>query len=218
MDTGKYNNAAFIRIPKTASTSVTKKLNDNSSFKYISPFGLEKISKIFNNEGYWIFGHHDFKDLYKKEYINENFFKNSFKFVFVRNPYTRMVSLYHHLMDEKGYSFKDFKSFCKKIQKGVKPIDSASSYNFHKNNNGLIHCNPQHKWVFPEMNYVGKTENIDKDFKEICSYLDIEYLGKLPKHRYKGIKNYDKYYDRETRDIVNSIYEMDFKKFDYKMK
>lgn len=205
-----YDYAVFIRIPKTGSTSVKKTL-DKTKFKGI-PLneGMEKIDKSFNNKGYWLFGHHDFKLMYENGYITNEFFNESFKFTFVRDPYTRMVSLFYYLQGVK-HNHGDLKSFCKKIQKGVDPIGLY-------NRKGLSQCNPQYHWIFPEMNYIGKTENIDKDFKEICSYLDIEYPGKLPKHRHKGIKNYDKYYDRETRDIVNSIYDKDFKDFDYKKK
>lgn len=83
------NNFLFIHIPRTAGTSILKKLEEKKVWK----------RKIFNN--------HD--PLFLLE-LNNNISKDIFKFCVCRNPFTRSFSYYKHFLFQnfKNISFEDF--------------------------------------------------------------------------------------------------------------
>ena len=85
-------NLLFIQIPKTGSTSVVDYFN---MFKI--HLSHSKINPIkFDNSQHLTTGHLNIKFPNNPHFTN-NFYKNSFKFCVVRNPYNRAVSLFFFL-------------------------------------------------------------------------------------------------------------------------
>ena len=85
----------FVRNPKTATRSITDLLKNNV--------------RVFecSDHHYWIIPEHC---------------KNYFIFVFVRNPFTRCVSAYKHIMTDmkkKGHNIFDFEEFISRKHIGV---------------------------------------------------------------------------------------------------
>jgi hypothetical protein len=99
---------------------------------------------------------------------------------------------------------------------------------------------PQSKFVYGEkgallVDFVGKTENIDSDFRAVCNRIGVEYAP-LPRvnrssrtgsareylkywlgHRKEKVrKKYRDYYDSRTRAIVQNLYQCDLEIFDYR--
>ena len=71
------------------------------------------------------------------------------------------------------------------------------------------------------MDFIGKEETFDKDFKRLCSR-----IGVSPKIRSKNVindrKSGEKYkyldkYDQETLSFVNHVYKKDFEEFGYEV-
>ena len=108
---------AFIRVPKTASSSMTSSLNFNSSVGG----GIRMHSKKIRQHSTAI----DIRDVIGKE-----MFESLFKFAFVRNPWDRAVSFYfsymnsgvEHRFNEKASGLKTIGEF---HNKAVKNKDSG---------------------------------------------------------------------------------------------
>lgn len=175
----------FFHIPKTAGISVSTAL-----------FGNVK----------W--GHRNVA--FYKSHFGEEPFNSMYKFSFVRNPYDRLYSAFTFLKNG-GMNNQDL-LFSKKY------LNSYSDFNDFVMN-GLnkkeiinwIHFKPQHYFLCDEnenmvMDFVGKMENINEDFKTVCKQLNIEVeLKKLNKGSNK------KYiYSEETKSIIKSTYKKDF--------
>jgi len=110
-------NTIFFWVPKTGGTSI---------FNVLKRYGCRKLKKPglfnkFNNTGMVTFGHVDIQSLLKKNIISAEFFKKSFKFGFVRNPWDRLVSLYFYLKYNRLMSFE---VFCNRIYKAMRLRDT----------------------------------------------------------------------------------------------
>ena len=143
-----------------------------------------------------------------------------FKFAFVRNPWSKLVSMYHDFTLRRGqqYSglvwhekpllseFEDFDDFCYGL------ADSPWLQD--------VFFRPQFMFVTDEHNqdavdFVGRVENLDIDFATVCAMLDISYktLGVANKGQYT--KEYREYYTKRTAVIIGDIYAEDVKRFNY---
>ena len=64
------------------------------------------------------------------------------------------------------------------------------------------------------MDYIGRMENLNEDFKHICQHLDLD-VEDLP-HLNKSVsKKYQEFYTPETRDLVYNAYKPDIDFFGY---
>ena len=64
------------------------------------------------------------------------------------------------------------------------------------------------------VDYVGRFENIDTDYKKICGYIDIEYKP-IPHLNRAGNKDYKSLYNNNTRDHVANRCKEDIMMFHY---
>ena len=65
------------------------------------------------------------------------------------------------------------------------------------------------------MDFVGKFENLQNDFNIVCDKIGID-RKKLPwKFKGRGLKSYFDFYEKETIQLINEKYEIDFEKFGY---
>lgn len=206
------NKFIFIAIPKTASTSITKR------------FGLtiDKPPEEYHMK--------------LREIPNlKNQFNNYFKFCFVRNPYDRLMCAYHDLSSSAGhlkwsYPILKYKSFTE----FVKNFHSSPCKNF-------IHLLPQHEFInidndYSYISFIGKFENLEIDFKKIENKLKINHqpLFHLRRGKYHQNKlnifekfllrfgffdkkkiNFMDAYTPETKNICYQTYKKDFEIFGY---
>jgi len=205
------DNIYFIWIPKTAGSSLFKEFKKQNCKK------LKNLSQIknFNNKGFVTFGHIHFKYLLKEKLISKEFFNNSFKFSFVRNPWDRLVSLYFYF---KKYSynginrFETFDIFINYIYNNK--ISSIGGYNVK----GFSQCNPQTDWILLNnkkiTNFIGKFENLDNDYDKLCKILNLSKLKLLHSNRSNHL-NYKNYYNDYLKNIVKKIYLKDIEMFKY---
>lgn len=133
-----------------------------------------------------------------KSYIGNNIFNNYFKFCVVRNPYDKMVSLYHMKKNRDNYkgSFNDFVrsndclNYPRYFIKGKSCIDFYIRYEF-----------------------------LHEDLRKVCENLNIVFdINKLPKFKtnYRIDKDYEKFYDEKLKNIVYNKHLIEFKLFNYK--
>jgi len=183
----------FIHIPKCAGTSIASKL-----------------------ECEWD-GHKTIKE-YSKKYTDKYF-----KFSFCRNPWDRFLSIYfyrtklniHNMRDIK-IPFTDWadKIYNKdplyhtvkptlEIKKGAHPRRLMNQFDWMANEKGQIN-----------MDFVGRTENIEKDFRRICCRVELSKKT-VPKLNQTRHKPYKFYYDEHTKNIVKKMFERDIDFFKY---
>ncbi|MDC0428645.1 sulfotransferase family protein, partial [Candidatus Pelagibacter sp.] len=97
-----YKDLIFIHIPKTGGSSIRSSLSKNYDLQYnATKQNLIKLgySNLENFENY-NFSVHDFKDHLPYQLIKKNNLeKNKFSFTFIRNPFSRMVSLYYECVN-----------------------------------------------------------------------------------------------------------------------
>ncbi len=177
----------FIHIPSTAGSVIEQSIV-GKDWQQIEPRTKHlnaTLSKIY----------------YKK------YWKDYFKFTFVRNPFDWVVSMYSKSRpaDLKGMLFEEF----------LELIDRFKTLNWE--------C-PLNRIDIPliknckELDFVGTFENLTEDFKYIAKKLNINSkLSKVRLHSNKRDKDYKKYYNNKTIRYVKQIFKMDFIKLGYEL-
>ncbi|EAI4489431.1 sulfotransferase family 2 domain-containing protein [Campylobacter coli] len=186
----------FIHVPKVAGSS---------------------IERVIYQTDKWLVGH-----VKASDYMNfdKDKFDSYFAFGFVRNPYDRVVSAYHYL--KKGGGNKNDETWASKniykyssFEEFVLALEDLEIQNKILN---WMHFTPQYKFLCDSeknilVNFVGKFENLEEDFKKILKILSRK--DKLI-HINKSLHaNYKKYYNDAMYKIIRDIYRDDFEIFDY---
>lgn len=197
-------NVLFIWIPKNAG---------NSIYSLLKCPKLKSIesAKQFKNKGIVTFGHMNYLELLKQGFIDRVFHLSSFKFCFARNPYDRFVSLYYYLRKRKAYKDITPEDFCYLISKGVPKI---GLYNSRK----LSQCSPQIDWIRNiKLNFIGKTENINKDLFILFEKIGLKFVGVVPVINATVHVHYKKFYKdhNAVKKFVEDLYKEDFDFFGY---
>jgi chondroitin 4-sulfotransferase 11 len=184
----------FIHIPKTAGFSIALSL----------------------------FGEHPWQHATYREYemANSKKFLRYFKFAFVRNPWDRLVSGYFYMRsgpndeDRKGNRewyerhlarYRDFGGFVR----GWLTRESIWTEPFQ----------PQYHFVCDEnrhvrMDFVGRVETIEADFRHICERLNIS--AQLTQVNTSDHRHYTEYYTDDLRERVAALYAEDIEIFGYR--
>jgi len=136
-------------------------------------------------------------------------FNSYFKFVFCRNPWDRLVSIYHYTLEnwkdlypnhkKIPIMFSSFETFVKSCKHNKTPTKSQS--HFIKINGEVA------------VDYIGRFENYSKDWGVVCNYLNISLP--LPHLNYSQHYSYTKYYTPELVDIVAKEFREDIRTFLY---
>lgn len=180
-----HKQLVFIHIPKTAGSSI--------------------IEALFPElKGQW--------GRYRSHYLPQEYttelWVNYFTFCFIRNPWDRMVSLYHYWKWCNSYTnhdqaFISFEEFCLSFPKAM-----ANTRHRYRQID-FISRNGQ------KVDFIGKFENLEDDFKFICNKFSfsasLNHL--IPSKRNK---DYQSYYNRATRDFISSYFSEDIQLGNYK--
>lgn len=163
---------------------------------------------------------HSFKgDVYQK--IKEIGAENTFSFGFVRNPYSRFVSLYNYFykMDENHMFYKYNAPIVNVIRKYPTFNDFCLAFESLRLK-GNFHFRPQAGYFESEVpsysvDFIGKYESLQADYDALCELLNIEKFA-LPTVNSSGkVTNFMELYSDDAKNIVQDFYERDFVLFDY---
>ena len=100
----------------------------------------------------------------------------------------------------------------------LKPVDylcNIPRYPFNDNGNIGYHLLPQSYFIPPNISFIGKLENLQKDFNAICANRGMPQQ-KLSHERKTSHKPYREYYDKEAKQLVAQKYAKDIEYFGYK--
>ena len=209
----------FFASPKTGSRTVRKLLDPSAEihgrpaheltadFPFYNHMRPVELRDVFDARG-WDF------DAY-------------FKFVMVRNPWSRLVSLYEMFAFREGRlvsrlrrratRHRGFRAWVRTVdpegrttvgpglEKGVIRFGALSYVAFAGDENGQ-----------PLVNEVIKLEEIEVRLLPLLERLGVPPPRRIPKigrGRYPG--DYRDFYDDETRELIGSLYEEDIERFGY---
>ena len=247
----------FIHIPKTAGISIYESvLRLERHFDWYSGVDIKKIQELlkekkpsiskrllqemmnessikkFPEHGATLLGHIHYQSLIDNGNLSQEYFDNSFKFAFVRNPYDRLVSLYkYHLIQKRlGLEFDDFvETLYQEFQEGnVTPVGLYNIKSFAETSR-LYHLQvygnqyqPMVAWLPTNHSTVMicYLETFEQDIDKLLSVMGYE--GKRAPVPKKNKSKYDDnfmdfYSNPRTIDLVNRLYKEDFETFGYDM-
>ena len=205
----------FIAVPRTASTTCRMILDNysdiksihksevNDSFPFYHHISAKEVKKIFNKNG-WMW------DEYKK-------------FCLIRNPFDRVVSLYHYKLEGRGRKRSLFSNLSEYVEAIYKPELNFSDFVMNLKLESKMHA-PITRYI---LDYDGSTlvddillyENFDTELPRYLSQLGMKIDKKsITLNNATNKKdNYRDYYDsQELIDIVSDIYSFEIEKFNYK--
>jgi hypothetical protein len=155
-----------------------------------------------------------------QEMLVPSHFDSLFKFAFVRNPWDRMVSAFHHFERENEAVLKDqhissFHDFAKWI------VEDSHTYRGRKQVfvAAIRRAQVEHLIDLKGariVDFVGRYENLAEDFRVVCGRIGTP-LQDLPHKRKSHRKNdFRQHYDDTTAELVGSCYQADADSFDYR--
>ncbi len=195
--------------PKTAGSSIWSCLESLSlSTQRVTP------SRPFrDNVTVTTFQHAGIPWLLKHKVLTDNWLEKRWKFGFVRNPWGRLVSIYHHMhqgrKDQRRIARRempDFAGFVDCVCGSVlQPVGQTLV-------GGLWYANQQDDWLY-RPDFVGKVESISQDWKVIQDKLGfIRPLAKINTSKHKP---YQEYYTEVLRDKVALRYRSEIERYEY---
>ena len=211
----------FIQAPKTGTSSIQQWLieNDQVDLEYSDMF--QKHIRVNTWE----------------RILSPQKFNHAFKFMFVRNPWDRLVSDYHYLnllaSDPSSECSRDAHTIAaKSLFIDYKITDFTDFVNFITDHSeeyhmfpvGYLKINTLTKFATRQpygnngkviVDHIGRFENLQSDFDEICEKLDIPGSTLPHINSTKRQKDWRSYYTDDTFLKVAEFYIDDIVRFGY---
>ena len=221
----------FVRVPKTATTSICEKLYTADSFaRYFNKGQLAtaSLAPIEETEK-----HETIRKI--RDNTPHNCFKDYFKVAFVRNPWDWLVSYYSYFQTndiskksvlvngrfQRGTNrFRDisFKQFLSTVEQ------RSEEYNINDDLSQLVYpLQPQCKYLIDDsgkiiVDFVGRYENLNNDWATLVDKLGINNPSRpmgLQRLNSTPDKDYRTYYEPNDIERVYKIYKKDVELFGY---
>ncbi len=198
----------FVDIPRTSSTSIRIELAKKFGNVYGKSDVFEKGYKSIQ-----ILPNH-LTSRVMRDYVGYKEWEKLFTFTIVRNPWDRVVSLYHYRLKSRllrqDMGFDEYMHKLNNTKFGTEPFRFYGHYfgcsDFVTDDNGEI-----------IVSFVAKYENRENDLKFIANKIGFPALGSLTVQKAAPeSKHYSEYYNDETKGIVEEIYSKDIELFGYK--
>lgn len=158
-----------------------------------------------NIDGFTTLGDH--KNWLQEKKLTKQYWDKYFKFAFVRNPWDRVYSIYSYYKMGKNVTLVDPNKLPNNFDLFV---DDLGHY---LNMLGLTYT--QSAFIGPELNFVGKFENLQHDFNHIQKKLNIRPKKLTRERKSKRNSNYKDVYKPKMIGIVESLFDEDIKRFKY---
>lgn len=182
----------FIAIPKTASTAIHHAYNAKSAepddYHMTIPRFLIRYPE-------------------KKDYTF---------FAFVRNPWDRLVSLFHDFKYNRKCQYSEQVKVAEPLMSEYKTFNDFVMDFPRSKWNTDIHFKPQTEFISLRNNSVeiGRFENLEEDYNKICDKYGLEKKT-LPVVRKSCRSNYKNYYTPHTQSFIAQYLKSDIERFNY---
>ena len=140
--------------------------------------------------------------------ITDDEFNQYYKFIFVRNPYSRLVSVWNDKKTQYNLD-PDFKRF---VTKRDNIFTNDVPRGLHLQKQSSLIKTPS--GITTNLDFIGKVETIDEDWKTFCTTIGIPHRPMVTAQK-RIHKPYREYYDSISADSVYNIYKQDFEIFNY---
>ena len=154
--------------------------------------------------------------------------KETFKFLFCRNPWDRLVSCFYSRINLIKYLIKNknfilSNTFFSESQIDLmefyakKNLNSFDDFIDNLDKPSIFVYERQYDYVNDNLDFVGRYENIDKDLDKVKIHLNLKTNKTLPKiHVNKNrSKDYRFYYKDKSKDYVKDFFNLDIEYFGY---
>lgn len=221
----------FVHVPKAAGTSIERAFMEDLGLDMDNRHALLLGASTNISVGPRRVSHltaAEYVDLY---FVSQEIFDAYFKFAIVRNPIDRLYSTYKYKRFIDYLSFDDFIKL--KLE------------NFIKSETEGFFFKPQYEYLYGNnqllVDFVGKLENLDKDFeyiqKELNFNLTLKHYNKS--NEMKGVSKIIRRYGKLVKDrevwgkakykengkmlsegaiaVIENYYKIDFETFDYEI-
>ena len=222
----------FVHIPKNAGQSIEHVFLNllNVTWETRAPLLLRYNDR--SELGPPRLAHLKAEEYVRYKYLTQEIFDDYFKFAFVRNPWSRMVSLYKYLGFNQKCSFKTFftGTFKDTIFNDKRWFVGPQSDYIYTDNGDLL------------VDFVGRFEDLQYGFDHVCTQIGLaatqvphvneskendsifslkskelakNILRKIKGKNIPSYKKYQEYYDQESIDLVAKLYKRDIELFKY---
>jgi hypothetical protein len=179
----------FVRIPRTAGTSIS--------------IALQKVPNVVCHK------HESLSSIVSRGVDIEQFYVCSF----VRNPWDRLVSIYHHFKEGSRKSKRlaaigdgTFRSFAEWAVSGDAPSIIDDTYSYKRS-----YASPQVDWLrvdgLQRADFIGKFERIQHDAGRLLCSLGAP--SSIEQTNGTSHRHYREYYDNALRKRVGEFYAED---------
>lgn len=196
----------YNRIPKVANTSITSVIANAKGFSDPDP---RQIKKLFSIPSSMTEGQ-----------VND-LLKNGFKFVFVRDPYSRVLSAYLDKVVRKNFFDTKIRTNYFSRNGKVPGFPEFLAYLEHEGLYANAHWAPQVDLLLMPLSsfdFIGRFENVHQDMQTVMNRLNLgnASLPNMEPRRTNASSLIDEYYSAPQLDMVARIYSADFSTFGYR--
>lgn len=202
-------NATFIHIPKNAGNSLEKWVIDNN-IEFEDKFNhctASQAKTLWNDLGYI--------------------------FSFVRNPFSRTVSIFHYLgqhaerkiLDKRSIDIIDDIKTVKLYKKGFDYWLNCMYENKEFNEKPIISLEngisswprraPQSIWLNDKIDLIIKVENLNEEFYKVKELLNAPSTIPLEYVNTSNHSHYKEYYNIQNKRIIENMFKQDLDQFNY---
>jgi hypothetical protein len=199
----------FVHIPKTGGTSIEEALRGCAiKLALLGMSTREQRDKLGITET-WL---HHIPAIDLRRILGASAWDRYFKFAFVRNPWDRLVSLYH-FVHRQFATRPDFRQAWPEIAARL-----STTQNLGEWLRAGAFPTPQIDLIAGSdggllVDFVGRFEHIERDFDHVAQRIGVK--AALPHLLRSDHRPYRDYYDRGTRDLVAQHYRGDIETFGY---
>lgn len=197
----------FVHIPKCAGTSI-----ETALMPFATPHDDWKQLSDSERLRFWLPGKHGLQHSKLRRFEKDFDLKEYFKFALVRNPWDRAISQLEYLRNTaKAPLFAN-----KTIKEQLHILCTTKATIWAQDLSASQVDYLVDKTGEPCMDFIGRFENLNEDFREICRRLELDSRVELP-HVFQSrrVDHYSKFYDRESRQWVRKRFSTDIETFQY---
>ena len=238
---GRERDFIFIHLPRTGGGSIKNHLihslqEERSKLDYpkISKKWSSQRDKFYDVGAQYHVYHGTLKDY--EDTMGKERYEKAYKFTSIRNPWERMVSIYHFF--KFGTPEEAYRKILSEAQVRVFnnslsiPISQGGKYKNDKENRystfdefieNIDLYRRENPWPFhqydyyfkkEEVDYIIRFENLQEDFLKVCNDLNLEDIKLLGIHSTEH-NHYSTYYNSKSKDIIYKIFKKDIVDFNY---